>query len=99
MELNIISNSNVSGILQDNIQILFPESNSLTSFFFLKLHNTLTSRSWVFMIRSPSLFERVGSIINRDRENIIHVIDRDIDRKSWRGKKHDNNETRFHRLW
>jgi hypothetical protein len=51
------------------------------------------------MIRSPSLFERVGSIINRDRENIIHVIDRDIDRKSWRGKKHDNNETRFHRLW
>jgi len=96
----MIKHDNVYSLLNKVIKELSPNSNDLTPFFFIKLHPSFTSRTWQFNTVKPSLFERVGSILNRDRENIIRVTDRNIFRKVAKEYKYKSGkvETRFETL-
>ena len=96
----MIKSDNLHSLLNEVIKEVSPNSNELTSFFFIKLHPTFTSRGWQFNRVKPSLFEKVGSILNDDRENTIRVTDRDIFRKVVKEYKYTSRkvETRFETL-
>lgn len=94
----MIRHDNVYSLLDKTIKEVSPNSNDLTAFFFIKLQPSFTSRSWQFNTVKPSLFERVGSILNNDRENIIRVTDRSIFRKVATEYKSRTVEERFETL-
>jgi hypothetical protein len=96
----MIKSDNLHSLLNEVIKEVSPNSNELTPFFFIKLHPTFTSRGWQFNTVKPSLFEKVGSILNDDRENTIRVTDSDIFRKVVKEYKYKSRkvETRFETL-
>ncbi len=94
----IIKQDNVYNLLNEVIKKVSPNSNDLNAFFFIKLHPSFTSRGWQFSVIKPSVFERIGSILNNNTENIIRVIDRHIFNKIIKEYKTKKIEGRFETL-